>query len=190
MKNTKIKIFIAIAVIVLAGGGVAYYFTKNRPARLAQAPTSEPLAAGEPLQQKIYENGKYSFSFGYPKELNISEFAEGGGADVILVQPSAPDQRTDQRQISGFQILISPFDEPGPITKKRILKDIPDMAIADDKIISVGGESALSFKSKDESGSETLEIWFVHGGYLYQITSLPDFEKEMLKILETWNWKI
>ncbi len=153
--------FIAIAILVLAGGA-AYYFAKNRPVE----------------GQKIYENGKYGFSFGHPKEFSISEFIEGD-TDVILARDAAAS--------SVFQVSVSPFDESGPITKERILKDIPDMRINNDKEISVGGEKALSFTSKDAS-EETFEIWFVHGGNLYQISAFPSFGGELDKILATWKF--
>lgn len=170
MKNTKLKIFIAIAVIALTGAGAFWFFLSRDVETEGQRQISVPVSEKSADISETYTNSKYGFSFDHSKELNISEFTEDN-VDVILAS-------------SGFQILISPFDEPGPITKERILKDIPDMIITNDKIISVGGESALSFRSKDESG-ETSEIWFVHNGYLYQITSLPDFGGKLQKILET-----
>lgn len=196
MKISKIKIFVAIAVFVLAGGA-AYYFAQNRSA----SPEFQRDDSGEQVSTNFnefqeYANPKYGFSFSHSKELNVSEFSENN-VDVILAS-------------SGFQILISPFDESEPITKARILKDIPDMAISDDKIISVGGEKALSFKSKGESG-ETLEIWFVHpvrskspeatadpladrtsngvNGYLYQISALPDSASKLENIIKTWKFQ-
>ncbi len=181
MKIFKLKIFIAIVVIVLAGAAI-YYFA---PRKIKSLISSRSEQVGESLApevqgQKTYKNIKYGFSFGYPKEFTISEFTESN-ADVVLI--------SDAKASGIFQISVSPWDEPGPITKERILKDIPGMAIADDKIISVGGISALSFRNKDKSGSETFEVWFVRGGNLYQISALSSFEGELLKILETWKFQ-
>jgi len=200
MKNSRIKIFIAIATLVLAGG--AYYLAKNRPTGKPPAPEVQNQALSE--GQKIYKNIKYGFSFGYPKEFTISEFTESN-ADVVLI--------SDAKASGIFQISVSPWDEPfdstqgkpGPITKERILKDIPDMRISNDKEISVGGfdkitasgetdstsspQKALSFISKDELGNETQETWFVHNGNLYQISALSSFEGELLKILATWKFQ-
>lgn len=200
MRNTKIKIFIAIAVIVLASA--AFYFAKDRMTAIPfsdfftvdKSQKTEKADNVEISKYQIYTNPKYGFSFSHSKELNVSEFSEEG-ADVVLVKDATGD---------GFQIFITPFDElprlrsgqagppavssSNPITKERILKDIPNMVISNDKIISVSGESALSFKSKDESG-ETLEIWFIRGGNLYQITVLPDFEKQISQILGTWKFQ-
>lgn len=219
MTNTKIKIFIGIAVIVLAGGAFWFFLYSDveifkllnfkslniETFKHLNSEDQRNIGASTPLDQDLtgqvseksagmsetYTNSKYGFSFSHPKELNVSEFAEEGAdstsspqADVVLAG-------------GVFQLLISPFDESEPITKARILKDIPDMAIADDKIISVGGfdgltaggVNALSFKSKDESGGETLEIWFVRNGYLYQISSFASFEKQILQILGTWKFQ-
>ena len=127
----------------------------------------------------FYKSDQYGFSFGYPKEFKVSEFNESG-ADVILIRDAAAN--------SVFQISVSPFDEPGPITKERILQDIPDMPIINDKEISVGGLKALSFTNKN-AALETFEIWFVHGGNLYQISAFPSFVGRLDKILATWKLK-
>lgn len=166
MNNIKIKIFAAIIVTVLAVSAV-YYFVKNRPAQV--------LLKG----QEIYKSDQFGFSFSYPKGFNVSDFADGGGK-TILIKNAASD--------NGLQIFIVTFDEPGPITKERILKDIPDMAISSDEYISIGGEQAFSFISQDDLGGKTREIWFVHNGNLYRVKAYESFEKELLKILSSWQF--
>lgn len=176
MKNSKIKIFIAIAIIVLAGVAFWFFLSSEKDQRQISAPVSEKSAD----MSETYTNPKYSFSFSHPKEFSVSEFIENG-ADIILLKDAAAG--------GVFQVLVSSFDEPEPITKARILKDIPNMAIANDKIISLGGEKALSFRSKDKSGSETFEIWFARNGNLYQISALPDFEEKLKEIVKKWTFK-
>ena len=193
-KNAKIKILAIIIAAVLAGG-VAYYFTGNRPAAI---PFFNSFTAGknkesgetdnvEILQHQVYTNSKYGFSFNYPKDFSVSEFSDGADSanlpqtDVILVKDAAGK--------SAAQISVSPFDEPGPITKERILRDISDMPITGEKEISVGGEKALSFASRDASSGETLEIWFVHGGNLYQISAFINFGDKLEEIIKTWKFK-
>mgnify|MGYP001578783188 FL=1 len=155
---------------------------------------SVPISDQSADTQETYTNPKYGFSFNYSKEFSASEFSEGE-ADVILIKDVTGD---------GFQISITPFDEPfdsaqgksGPITKERILKDIPNMRIGNDKEISVGGETdsisspqkALSFMSQDTS-LETFEIWFVRGGNLYQISAFPSFSNKLEEIIKTWKFQ-
>ncbi len=213
MTNFKIKIFAVITVLILIGGAL-YYLTgdrllelrtwnldENKPISDNQAPSSndQALSSNDQALSSLYENLKYGFSFNYSKEFSVSEFTEGE-ADIVLIKDVTGD---------GFQISITPFDEPfdsaqgksGPITKERILKDIPNMRIGNDKEISVGGEKALSFISKDAS-LETLEIWLVRGGppaglptgkageagNLYQISAFPGFSRELNNILATWKF--
>ena len=162
--------------LVLAGGA-AYYFTKNRMISESLMPKIQEQTL--PESQEIYENGKYGFSFGYPKEIIVLEFTESN-RDIILAR--------DVTASGVFQISVSSFDESGPITKERILKDISNMRISNDKEISVGGEKALSFISQDAS-LETFEIWFARSGNLYQISALSNFGGELDKILATWKFQ-
>src|SRR3989338_3330327 len=204
MKNLRIKIFAAIIVVILAGG-VVYYFAKNQNLALRtwnlefwqssnnQAPSSDIPSSNNqaPSSNNQYKNDQFGFSFGYPEGFNISDFDDGGGK-IILVKNVGSSvsniSNISNNSEEGFQIFIAAFDEPGPITKERILKDIPDMVISNEKEILVGGERALSFTSQDDLGNETQETWLVHSGNLYQISVFPSFEKELLKIIKTWKF--
>lgn len=180
MKISKIKIFIAITVIVLAGAAAFGFFMPHDGDRRS-TPLDQDLTGQVSDQSadtsETYTNSKYGFSFDYSKELSVSEFTEGK-IDVILVKDETGD---------GFQIYITPFDEQGPITKERILKDIPDMRISNDKEILISGQKALSFISQDAS-LETLEIWFVHKGNLYQITAYTDMDATLKPIIQSWKF--
>ena len=50
------------------------------------------------------------------------------------------------------------------------------------------GEEAVSFTSHNESNEQTYEVWFIHAGTLYQITTLIAHEPIIRKILETWKF--
>ncbi len=205
MTNTKLKIFAIIAVFALAGGGIYWFFLYRdietfKPLELFGGRADKSASDERSNQRDIsgwqkYENSQYGFSFSYPGSSNVSDFADSGGK-MILFKNAASD--------NGFQIFITAFDEPfdstqgksGPITKERILKDIPDMAISGDEYINIGGfdkltasgEKALSFISQDDLGGKTREIWAVHDGYLYQIKAYENFEKQMMEILSSWRF--
>ena len=192
MTNIKIKIFAAIIVAALAAGAV-YYFAKNQNLALRTwnlAPSSDNQAPSSNNQapSSEYKNDQYGFSFGQPDGFNISDFEEGGGKVILVKNVGSSVSNNSNNYENGFQIFIAAFDEPGPITKERILKDIPDMVISNEKEILVGGERALSFTSQDDLGNETQETWLVHSGNLYQISVFPSFEKELLKIIKTWKF--
>ena len=192
MKNIKIKIFAAIIIAILASGTVYYfrgktainYFSDLK--QLGQKFSGSATSTAESIEvQPQYKNDQYGFSFGYPEGFNISDFDDGGGK-IILVKNVGSSVSNNSE--NGFQIFIAAFDEPGPITKERILKDIPDMTIGGEQYIDIGGERALSFTSQDDLGNETQETWLVHSGNLYQISVFPSFEKELLKIIKTWKF--
>ena len=191
MTNIKIKIFAIIIAAVLAaaviGGLVAYkpytfYMTDTSDTTDKTDPQSAPLAAR-------YENDQYGFSFSYPEGFNISDFEEGGGKVILVKNVGSSVSNNSNNYENGFQIFIAAFDEPGPITKERILKDIPDMKIVGEQYIDVGGERALNFTSQDDLGGETREIWMVHGGFLYQVKGYKNFEEKMIEVLKTWKFQ-
>lgn len=88
----------------------------------------------------------------------------------------------------GFQVFVTAFDEPGPITPERIWLDV-DAEINNPKYIDVAGIQALAFDSEAEDFGKTFEVWFVQNGKLYQITTYAVYEKQLLKILETWKFQ-
>lgn len=75
-------------------------------------------------ERLLYTNDKYKFSFEHPKDTTTSFFKEGV-EDMALIQSKNGD--------ANAQIFIIPYDEPPPITSARILKDLPDMVIKNEK---------------------------------------------------------
>lgn len=110
-------------------------------------------------ETRNYTHPGYGFSFEYPDGWNVSSFAEGEG-ETVLIQP-------------GVQIYISIFDEEETaLTKERILADIPDLKIENDKQIKIANTiDALSFDSANQGGQNTKEVWFVYNRFLYQISA-------------------
>jgi len=90
----------------------------------------------------------------------------------------------------SFQIFISPFDEPGPLTKERVKQDLPDLIINNpEQRVLKNGAVALVFFSEESSIGETREIWFVHNGYLYQISTYKELDSLVAKIISTWRFQ-
>ena len=85
------------------------------------------------------------------------------------------------------QIFIIPFDEPAPISKTRILKDLPDMVIKNEQKGEVGGHPAIAFLGKHETLGDTYEIWFIKNKYLYQIITRASTAQFLTDIMKTWT---
>ncbi len=95
-------------------------------------------------------------------------------------------QNTDKQ--ASLQIYIMMFEETGPITKERILEDLPDLKIVSEKQINIAGTiNALSFESENESSQKTQEVWFVYNNFLYQISAAGNGEV-LDKIIQTWKF--
>jgi hypothetical protein len=151
------------------------YEYRDEPA----SPDTSQDGQSEESEYQVYNNSRYNFSFKYPKGFTVANFQEGEYGETILVR---------KEQIS-FQIFIGPFDEPDPLTKERILKDVPDMVIDDaQQRILKNGVPGLIFFSQESSLGRTREVWFVHNGFLYQVSTLAELDKRLAEILGTWKF--
>lgn len=217
MKNTKI-IFIIVGILFVGGLGF-FVINSKKGSSLGQASLvagsggagessggseapktdflgtpsgSQALGSKTTKLAKTYSNVEFGFSFDYPEGLNISGFAEGETGYTILAQKSGSRE--------SFQIFISEFDEPGPITPERIKQDLPDMVIDDPKPVILGSRAsdgsltskkieALIFFSQHTSLGRTREVWFVRNGKLFQITTYADMDKFVGPILDTLSFR-
>lgn len=191
------KFIIIVIVLVVAGAGV-YFVIRNKD-KLAQTtdleeqfveepnieqelPAIEPDAVfKEPVTygslNKSYSHSGFSFKYseGFQASLNLVE-----GGEIVTIENDKG---------SGFQIFISSFDEPGPITPERIQQDQPDMEINDPKNAQLDSTKALVFNGYDNALGETFEVWVVKNGKLYQITGPRTAQQLIIETLETWIWK-
>ncbi len=197
-----------------SGNTVKSAFTEASADRQEQASSSQELGGvKEEAGWKTYSHPGYGFSFAYPADLTVSSFNQGEG-EVVLVQkstppPSAPPLSKGRNMVEsekssppyqggvpegqggqGMQIYISLFDEPETtLTKERILQDLPDLKIDNDKQIKIAGViDALRFDSANQSGENTKEVWFVYNNFLYQISAVVDSEAVLEKMIGTWKF--
>lgn len=119
-----------------------------------------------------------NFSFRYPEKLELSKSQDGGG-EIIAVENDK----------FGFQIFVLPFNEPGPITTERILKDLPNMKISNPAEADLGGAESLVLYGHIEGLGETFEVWVIYKDKLYQIMTSRVQEKALLEVLYTWKWE-
>jgi len=185
------KLLIIIAIIIVLGGAIFFIASNKKTPQQTpggaenEIPGQEKtfnIAPSDNAENSIYTDSQYKFSFEYPKDFTATKFQEGEDGDSILVQK--------QGSKDGFQIFIAPFDEPGPLTKERVLEDLPDLIIKNsEQRVLKNGEPALIFFSEEPSLGETREIWFVFNGFLYQISTYKELDSLVAKILETWKFQ-
>lgn len=198
------KIISIILILGIIGGiiffSVKYYNKKDGGPSVMGLPTmitetgeevfvEEPVVAPEIKKVNATTNTfihkGYNFTLNYPSNMTASNFREGGG-EQIQFQGEGAD---------WFQIFVTVWDEPGDITVARIKQDIPDIVITTPQKAIIGprqkegvGPHALIFFSKDSGLGETREVWFVSGGYLYQVTSRKSFDLKLGQILSTLSF--
>lgn len=132
-------------------------------------------------EYQAYTNSTYNFSFKYPEGFTMANFQEGEYGETILVRKKEGKE--------SFQIFISPFDEPGPLTKERILEDLPNMIVEDaQQRLLKNGAVGLIFFGQEPSLGKTREVWFIHNGYLYQVSTLAELDRWLAGILSTWRF--
>ena len=188
MKKVKRTIFIVIIMTFLAGAAFSTFKYLNIEIFKSGGSGGSVMEEknAEPDSKQTYENNVFGFSFRYPLGFKIIEIPEDLGTTILA-------EKSGTRE--SFQIFISEFDEPGPITGERIKKDLPDIVMENPLEILIGeGKTirALIFFVEDAALGKTREVWFVWpddpsvaGNYLYQITTYPEMDNLIGPILDT-----
>ena|SRR3989344_3329030 len=192
MKKLTIPVIVAVAIL---GGILAYtkYGNKNKNPEDSQKASVGSLTSEN---QETYTDPFGRFSFMYPKDFTVTNI-EGEEGDTLLIKKAQisndkSQNTSNQTKPEEFQIFVSEFDEPDPITAERIKQDIPDMEIIQPQNVLVGKEKniqAVIFLSSNESFGKTREIWFTDRGLLFQITGYEGTDDIIGPILETLSFE-
>lgn len=183
MSMYRILAGVFLLTVLIAG---AYYFSQGK--QLAVSPntfdgaTTTPEAVEirhVPEEWREYQNASYHFSLLYPQELEVNEHREGDSAITIIFQNVESGE--------GFQIFILPYSE-AQVSEERFKMDIPSGVRTDVANITVDGVTGAAFHSINAILGETREIWFIHGGWLYEVTTLKPLEAWLGNIMQSWKF--
>ena len=143
----------------------------------SHAPTSHPRTPPQGFSE--YHNLKYHFSLFYPTSLPAVEYMEENGGYTVSFQgkPGQP----------GFQIYIVPYSE-SKVSEKQFKLDEPSGVMKAPSNMEVDGVFATRFYSANVAMGDTLEVWFIRGGYLYEVTTYKQLETSLIEILKTWKF--
>ena len=147
----------------------------------ASTAASGPLAGPRPAPAgyKEYRNTTYRFSLFYPQDLTLHEYDEGGGASTITFE--------NAKTVQGFQIFIVPYGGT-QVSTERFNKDAPSGVMQDPQSIQLDGTLATIFFSTNPLLGETREVWFIHGGYLFEVTAPKDNATWLSGIVLSWKF--
>ncbi len=183
--RSYISLPLAIIVLLIASLGYLYFkdSVDQRFGELELDPItlSSQIESGQEIPEGAsrYKNERYGFSFVYPESMAIREFDENGGASTVVFE--------DIKNGFGFQIYIVPFSG-GEVTNERFLQDIPSGVRTDITNVSIDGAVGVAFFSRDVALGETTEVWFIHDGFLFEVTSLKSLESVLSDIISTWQF--
>jgi hypothetical protein len=126
-----------------------------------------------------YQNSTYHFFLYYPDDLSVTEQPGADGSMVVLFE--------DPSSGRGFDIFMAPYDQP-KITQATFLMDEPSGVMNDPQNITIDGAPATEFFSTNAAIGASREIWFLHGGFLYEATAPQPLDSWLLQIMETWQF--
>lgn len=172
----RTPLIIAIGAIAVLGSGVVLLSSKPSP---QASDNTQTVATSSTSSMREYQSTAYHFSLLYPEELIVNERSEGGGATTITFQ--------NIEKSEGFQIFIVPYSEP-QVSEQRFRQDEPSGVRESLKSIVVGGATGGAFYSKDATLGDTREIWIVHGGFLYEVTTHKTLDTWLAGIIQTWKF--
>ena len=134
-----------------------------------------------------YKNTTRQFSILYPEDLSFKEYDEGGGTYTIVFEEKTDSTSSPQAADKGFQIFFTPYSEP-QVSPERFLLDVPSGVRKDVLNLEVDGVLGTSFSSTNASLGETWEVWFIHEGFLYEVTTLKPLEPLLNEVIQTWKF--
>lgn len=193
-KDRHAYIVVSLVIIGLAVAAALVWRARSGGSGSQNAPVldASTTAARANEAQKLpdqnlsqtYANQTYGFSLKYLAGLKTREFADPSGTgDVVLI--------ADFKTGYGMQILITPWTGPADLTADYIKTQLPNLQIVEPQTITVGstGRAASGVSFMDGTGSgANRQIWFAHGGDMYQITSPADFDPVLRDIMGTWTF--
>ncbi len=176
--------FIGLIVVAAACVGVVALFFLPGSSLLSISSTplasSTPVASGRevPAGYAEYYNPQYHLSLIYPAALKMTEHPEEGGAMTVTFE------QDDNKTVEGFQIFIVPY-AGGQITDERFKADVPSGVRTGLKNITIDDAVGASFYSTDAELGDTAELWLIHGGYLYEMTTFKELSGWLGSIAQT-----
>lgn len=184
---TKKTSFIVGAVVVIVAVVLIAVFSGHAPEGSVSSATSAGAVPSATSTPGLYTDPNGAFSFSYPLTATVQNTtdADGSGTTLLVNAPAVATVGTTSAASAGasaeqVQVSISSFDENISLTAARIKKDIPTIVMHNVKTFTVGGaaiggagaNAASSTQAVYFETATTREVWFVTGGYLYQVSGL------------------
>jgi hypothetical protein len=177
---------IIVGLILLGvGGGMVWYFfnvatpssqTNSFATSTTDTSSSSVVVRTPPSGVKEYHSSRFGFSILYPENLSINEYNEtDGGVTASFQNPETAE---------GFQIYAVSYNEP-KVTPERFKEDEPSGVLQNPTVVTIDGTTGSAFYSKSTALGDIYEVWFIHNGTLFEITTLKPLDTWLQNILQS-----
>ncbi len=146
---------------------------------IAALSESVPETREVSADMRSYQTAKYKFGLLYPKDLSVKEYVERDGAMTVTFDNAQTNQ--------GFQIYVTPYKEK-QITEARFKLDQPSGVYKEPTDVMVDNTRATMFFGQNSVMGDTREVWFIRGGYLYEVTTYKELDTWLASIMQTWKF--
>jgi hypothetical protein len=183
-------LFLGVGFLTLAGTGVFGFVHNTSSAASERAVAaaaavlandgSQTVATHTPPSTYLpYANKQFHFSVEYPSDLPLRTYDEVGGGFTAAFQ--------DHSTHVGFEVYVTPYSGT-QITDAQFQLDEPSGVIQDRTDTTVDGVQATTFFGHNDAIGDTREVWFIHGGFLYEVTTYKELDAWLQPILESWRF--
>jgi hypothetical protein len=149
------------------------------PSGTSVGPEVISVQAPPPPGYVEYRNEKYGFSYYHSLDAKLTEYDEGSGAMTLVHENFV--------KVRGFQVFIVPYNEP-LISEERFKMDVPSGVRKNVTDTTLDGVRAVTFNSYDPMLGDTREIWVIHNGYLYEITTFSGVGNWFTPLIQSWRF--
>ena len=174
------KVLLAVGCLIVIRGFATLGWSARPAQSAAAASTAAPFATSTaPNGYLPYSNPQFHFSVSYPQNLHVQEYNEAGGGLTVTFQDIVADQE--------FQVYVSPYSD-SEITDARFKLDEPSGVKVDPTDVTIDGAPGIEFFSNAPRLNDTREVWFIHGGFLYEVTTYKELDAWLQPILQSWHF--
>src|SRR5271165_4106598 len=167
------------SAVVFAGAPL-----RSDPALLFSLSDASSTGASAPSRQipigvKEFRSPPLHFSLLYPQAMAVQVYREEGNALTATFEDDSVDQE--------FEVFAVPY-EGQQITTQRFKMDEPSGVYKEPHEGLVDGVCATMFFGNNAIMGDTREVWFIHGGYLYEVITYKQDDAWLAGIMQTWKF--
>lgn len=167
-------IFVPLFALALVSAGLLWYLSASGSHAATGTEASLPTAT-EPFTDTFRH-----FTLAYPKGDAVHVIVDSEVARTFTFESA-------DNPAHSFQIYVQTYGQSA-ITAAQFRTDDPSGVMDDVSTTTIDGVPAKTFVGYNDQMGMTNEIWFIHGGFLYEVTTYQSSAAWLRDILRTWRF--